>query len=43
MNKVGAEGDIFRRVIRYSLILTAGVGVVAMIEAYVIPSIVPTP
>jgi len=43
VNKVGAEGDIFRRVIRYSLILTAGVGVLAMIEAYVIPSIVPTP
>jgi hypothetical protein len=30
-------------VIRYSLILTAAVGVLAMIEAYVIPSIVPTP
>ncbi|HET9781717.1 MAG TPA: L-lactate permease [Candidatus Dormibacteraeota bacterium] len=43
VNKVGAEGEIFRRVIRYSLILTAGVGVLAMIEAYVIPSIVPTP
>jgi L-lactate permease len=43
VNKVGAEGEIFRRVIRYSLILTAGVGVVAMIEAYVIPGIVPTP
>ena len=43
VNKVGAEGDIFRRVIGYSLILTAGVGVLAMIEAYVIPGIVPTP
>src|SRR5689334_7609324 len=43
VNKVGAEGEIFRRVIRYSLILTAAVGVLAMIEAYVIPSIVPTP
>ena len=43
VNKVGAEGEIFRRVIRYSLILTAAVGVVAMIEAYVIPGIVPTP
>jgi L-lactate permease len=43
VNKVGAEGAIFSRVIRYSLILTAGVGVVAMIEAYVIPGIVPTP
>ena len=43
VNKVGAEGEIFRRVIRYSLILTAAMGVVAMIEAYVIPGIVPTP
>src|SRR5690348_10720809 len=43
VNRVGAEGDIFRRVIRYSLILTAAVGVVAMLEAYVFPSIVPTP
>ncbi len=43
VNKVGAEGEIFRRVIRYSLILTAAVGVVAMIEAYVIPFIIPSP
>ena len=43
VNKVGSEGAIFARVIRYSLILTALVGVVAMIEAYVIPSIVPSP
>ena len=43
VNRVGAEGEIFRRVIRYSVILTAAVGAVAMIEAYVIPSIVPTP
>jgi L-lactate permease len=43
VNKVGAEGDIFRRVIRYSLILTAAVGVVAMIEAYVLPGIAPSP
>jgi L-lactate permease len=43
VNKVGAEGAIFRRVIGYSLILTSLVGVVAMIEAYVIPGIVPTP
>src|SRR6266481_9980400 len=43
VNKVGSEGEIFRRVIRYSLILTSAVGVVAMIEAYVIPGIVPTP
>src|SRR2546428_14080430 len=33
VNKVGAEGEIFRRVIGYSLILTAAGGVVAMIGA----------
>jgi L-lactate permease len=43
VNKVGAEGEIFRRVIGYSLILTSAVGIVAMIQAYVIPGIVPTP
>jgi len=43
VNKVGSEGEIFRRVIGYSLILTSAVGIVAMIEAYVIPGIVPTP
>ena len=43
VNKVGSEGEIFRRVIGYSLILTSAVGVVAMIEAYVIPGIVPSP
>lgn len=43
VNKVGSEGAIFRRVIGYSLILTSLVGVVAMIEAYVIPGIVPSP
>jgi lactate permease len=43
VNKVGSEGEIFARVIRYSLILTSLVGVVAMIEAYVIPFIIPSP
>jgi L-lactate permease len=43
VNKVGAEGEIFRRVIGYSLILTSAVGVVAMIETYVIPGIIPSP
>ena len=42
VNRVGAEGDIFRRTIGYSLILTALVGIVAMIEAYWIPGIIPT-
>lgn len=43
VNKVGSEGEIFRRVIRYSLILTTAVGVLAMIEAYVVPAIIPSP
>jgi lactate permease len=43
VNKVGSEGMIFRRVIGYSLILTSLVGIVAMIEAYVIPGIIPSP
>jgi lactate permease len=43
VNKVGSEGLIFRRVIGYSLILTSLVGIVAMIEAYVIPGIIPSP
>ena len=42
VNRVGAEGDIFRRTIGYSLILTAVVGFLAMFQAYVIPSIIPT-
>src|SRR6202011_1958 len=43
VNRVGAEGEIFRRTIGYSLILTSLVGVVAMIEAYAIPFIIPSP
>jgi glycolate permease/lactate permease len=43
VNRVGAEGEIFRRVIGYSLILTGLVGVLAMVEAYVIPGVVPSP
>src|SRR6266567_2940712 len=43
VNKVGAEGAIFARVIRYSLILTTLVGIVAMIEAYALPFIIPSP
>ncbi len=41
VNRVGAEGEIFRRVIGYSLILTSLVGLVAMAEAYVLPGIIP--
>lgn len=43
VNKVGAEGDIFRRTIGYSLILTSCIGLVAMIQAYVLPGMVPQP
>ena len=41
VNAVGREAEIFRRVIGYSLILTAAVGVLAMVEAYVFPAIIP--
>ena len=43
VNKVGAEGDIFRRTIGYSLILTSLMGLLAMFQAYVVPGIIPTP
>src|SRR6266853_1622532 len=42
VKRVGSEGEIFRRTIGYSLILTAAVGIVAMIEVYLIPGIIPT-
>jgi lactate permease len=42
VGRVGAEGEIFRRTIGYSLILTAAVGVVAMLEAYLVPGIIPS-
>ena len=42
VNRVGSEGEIFRRTIGYSLILTAAVGFVALIEVYLIPGIIPT-
>jgi lactate permease len=42
VNRVGSEGEIFRRTIGYSLILTAAVGIVALIEVYMIPGIIPT-
>jgi len=41
VNMVGSEGEIFRRVIGYSLILTALVGALAMFQAYVVPGIIP--
>jgi lactate permease len=42
VNRVGSEGEIFRRTIGYSLILTAAVGIVAMIQVYLVPGIIPT-
>ena len=39
---VGREGEIFSRVIVHSLILTAMMGVLAMLQAYVVPWMVPS-
>jgi len=39
---VGREGEIFSRVIVHSLILTALMGLLAMLQAYVVPWMVPT-
>jgi lactate permease len=39
---VGREGEILAKVILHSLILTALMGVVAMLQAYVVPWMVPT-
>jgi L-lactate permease len=41
VHRVGSEGEIFRRTIGYSLILTAAVGFVALLEAYLVPGIIP--
>ena len=38
---VGREGEILSKVIVHSLILTALMGVVAMLQAYVVPWMVP--
>jgi glycolate permease/lactate permease len=42
VNRVGSEGEIFRRTLGYSLILTAAVGFVAIIQAYLLPGMIPT-
>jgi glycolate permease/lactate permease len=39
---VGSEGVIFRRVLGHSLVLTALMGLLAMLQAYVFPWMVPT-
>jgi len=38
---VGREGEIFSKVIFHSLVLTALMGVLAMLQAYVVPWMVP--
>jgi L-lactate permease len=43
VNRVGAEGEIFRRTIGYSLILTSLMGALAMVQAYLLPAIIPSP
>jgi len=39
---VGREGEIFAKVIFHSLVLTTLMGIVAMLQAYVVPRMVPT-
>jgi L-lactate permease len=39
---VGREGDIFRHVVGHSLILTSLMGILAMLQAYVVPWMVPS-
>ena len=38
---MGREGDILRRVVVHSLLLTTLVGLLAMLQAYVVPGVVP--
>jgi len=38
---VGREGEIFRRVVAHSLLLTALMGLLALLQAYVVPWVVP--
>ncbi len=40
---VGREGEILRRVVGHSLLLTTLMGLLAMLQAYVFPGIVPSP
>ena len=39
---VGREGEIFRRVIGHSLLLTALMGLLAMLQAYVLRWMIPS-
>ena len=38
---VGREGEIFAKVFMHSLVLTALIGLLAMLQAYVVPWMVP--
>jgi len=42
IGQVGREPDIFRLTFKWSLILTVAMGILAMIQAYVIPWIIPS-
>ena len=42
IGQVGREPDIFRLTIKWSLVLTVAMGILAMIQAYLIPQIIPT-
>jgi L-lactate permease len=39
---VGREGEILRRVVVHSLVLTTLMGILAMLQAYVVPWMVPS-
>ncbi|HKH78026.1 MAG TPA: lactate permease LctP family transporter [Rubrobacteraceae bacterium] len=41
INQVGREPDIFRLTFKWSVVLTVAVGILAMIQAYVFPFIIP--
>jgi len=40
---VGKEGELFRSVLKYSLILTAVMGIIATLQAYVFKGMIPVP
>ena len=42
IDQVGREADIFRLTIKWSLVLTTAMGILAMIQAYLIPWIIPS-
>ncbi len=38
----GSEGAIFRRTLLWSLALTTAVGIIALLQAYLFPAVIPT-